>query len=42
VREDASRGAASGVTPLVAPLPFRNLRIGRGVAVLYTSVGEAF
>jgi hypothetical protein len=32
--EGASRGAAGGVTPLVAPLPFHNSQIGWGVAVM--------
>jgi hypothetical protein len=32
--DGASRGAAGGVTPLVAPLPFRNSQIGWGVAVM--------
>jgi hypothetical protein len=32
--EGAARGGAGGVTPLVAPLPFRNSQIGWGVAVM--------
>jgi hypothetical protein len=32
--EGASRGGAGGVTPLVAPLPFRNSQIGWGAALL--------
>ena len=32
--EGASRGGAGGVTPLVAPLPFRNSQIGWGIAVM--------
>ena len=29
-----SRGGSGGVTPLVAPLPFRNSQIGWGVALM--------
>ena len=32
--EGAHRGGTGGVTPLVAPLPFRNSQIGWGVAVM--------
>ena len=32
--DGANRGGAGGVTPLVAPLPFRNSQIGWGVALM--------